>query len=181
MAICAILQDFLENQQIPHRGLMHPAAFTGHQLARALKLSATEVVKSVLLRAAGGRFVVALLPAALRIDLERLREAVGVRTLRLAGEDEMQTLFPKCEVGAMCPFGVLCSMPLPMYADRSMTANAQVVLTAGVHTAAVRMGYADLERLLKPTVATFGVAGADQAPGGAGVREHDAEAGEHAG
>jgi len=155
MAICAMLHDFLQGQQISHRGVMHPATFTGRQLAHTLKLSASEVVKSVVLKANGGRYLIALLPATRRIDLARLRQVVGATSLRLASEEEIQMLFPKCEVGALCPFGALCSIPLPVYADRSAAENTSVVLNAGVHTAAVRMRYADLERLLTPIVAAF--------------------------
>lgn len=157
MAICAILEDFLRRQQISHRELRHPQAFTGQQLARALKMSASAVVKSILLRANDGHYVMALLPAALRIDCERLRQVVGAKKLRLASEEDLQTLFPKCEVGAMCPFSALCSMSLPVYADRSLGEDGVVVLHAGQHTTAVQMDYADVQRLLQPTIASFGV------------------------
>jgi len=157
MAICAILEDFLRRQQIPHRELRHPQAFTGQQLARALKVSDTAVAKSVLLRANDGHYVMALLPAALRIDRLRLRQVIGTKKLRLASEEDLQTLFPKCEVGAMCPFSALCSMSLAVYADRSLGEDGTVVLHAGQHTTAVQMNYADLQRLLQPTIASFAV------------------------
>jgi hypothetical protein len=47
LAICAILEDFLQRQQISHRELRHPVAFTGQQLARALKVSDTAADRSL--------------------------------------------------------------------------------------------------------------------------------------
>jgi Ala-tRNA(Pro) deacylase len=161
MAICAILDDFLQRQQISHRELRHPVAFTGQQLARALKVSETVAVKSVLLKANNGHYVMALLPAAFRIDRLRLRQVIGAKKLRLASEEALQTLFPKCEVGAMCPFSALCSLSLPVYADRALDENAMVIVHAGQHTTALQMAYTDVLRLLQPTIASFGVPVAD--------------------
>ena len=50
----------------------------------------------------------------------------------------------------MPPFGNLYDMPV--YADESLAANEEITFTAGTHRELVRMYWADMARLVNPTV-----------------------------
>jgi Ala-tRNA(Pro) deacylase len=75
------------------------------------------------------------------------------RHVRLATEEELRRLFPDCEVGAMPPLGTLYG--LPVYVDRSLTDDEQIVFEAGTHSDAIRMRYWDFAALVFPVVAEF--------------------------
>lgn len=55
--------------------------------------------------------------------------------------------------GAMPPFANLFG--LPVYVDRSLEADEQIVVQAGTHTDTVRLKYTDFARLVQPTIADF--------------------------
>ena len=103
---------------------------------------------------AGAELSMAVLPTDHRIDLEKLGKVTGGPTV-LAGEGEFKALFPDCAVGTMPPFGQLYGVAT--YLDRSLAEAERIVFEAGTHSDAVKMRYADYERLAKPTVAEFAV------------------------
>ena len=103
----------------------------------------------------GGAFVMLVVPAPYRVDLERAKSAVGKTDLVLATEDEFKGLFPQCEAGAMPPFGNLYD--LPVYVDQTLTRDEDIVFNAGTHTQTVKMKYDDFARLVQPQVVSVAV------------------------
>ena len=75
--------------------------------------------------------------------------------MRLAQEGEFSGVFPGCEVGAMPPFGNLFN--LPVYADRSLEKDEEIVFNAGTHTLTAKMTWRDYARLVKPKMEDFAV------------------------
>ena len=74
-------------------------------------------------------------------------------SVSLVPEEEVQTLFPDCETGAMPPFGHLYGMPV--YVDKCFPKAGEFTFQAGNHHEVVRMKYAEYERLARPVVAEF--------------------------
>jgi len=99
------------------------------------------------------RFVMTVLPASWNVDLNRLRDIFPIRHLRLARESQITGQFPDCEGGAVPPFGTLYG--LPVYVDRSVTEDEEIVFQAGTHSDAIRMRYIDFSTLVFPVVAEF--------------------------
>jgi Ala-tRNA(Pro) deacylase len=100
-----------------------------------------------------GRFVLAILPAHLKVDLEQLKEKANAKSVRLAHESEFATLFPGCDRGAMPPFGNLYGVDV--FVDESLTHDSEIVFNACTHVDAIRMRYMDFERLAHPRVTAF--------------------------
>jgi len=69
-------------------------------------------------------------------------------TVELAEESEFKDAFPDCELGAMPPFGHLYGMPV--YVDSRLALQEEIAFNAGTHTEALRMPYAEFERLAEP-------------------------------
>jgi Ala-tRNA(Pro) deacylase len=113
-------------------------------------VSGYQVAKVVTVREEGGGDLMAVLPAACRLDLPAFRQATGRRRLSLLREEEMKPLFPDCEVGAMPPFGHLYG--LPVYVDACFPRAKDIVFQAGNHHEVVRMPYPEYERLARPVV-----------------------------
>jgi Ala-tRNA(Pro) deacylase len=153
MTVSTRLKTLLEEGKIHYTLLSHSPTFTAQEDAAALHVPGKELAKTVVLTGTKGIYV-AVLPATHRIDLKKLKEVAG-ESVRLASEGEVGKLFPDCELGAMPPFGELYG--IPVFVDASLAADQQIVFNAGTHQEAIRMAYADFERLVRPRVSSFAV------------------------
>ncbi len=115
-------------------------------------ISGKIVAKTVVIKA-DNQIVLAVLPASLKIDMEKFREALGALEARFATELEFAGLFPDCEVGAMPPFGNLYG--LPVYCEQSLAEDDEIVFNEGTHQDTIRMKYADYSRLAHPRLVNF--------------------------
>jgi Ala-tRNA(Pro) deacylase len=138
--------QFLTDQQVCFETVVHPPSFTAQKLARNLHISGRHVVKSVLL-AGNNTYYLAVLPAAMRVDLSAVSEHLGI-TVRLASEDDLARLFNDCERGAVTPFGHLYGLTTLL--EASITPESTVVFESGRHVEAIRMTCRDFERLERP-------------------------------
>jgi Ala-tRNA(Pro) deacylase len=143
--------QFLTDQHVCFETLLHPPSYTAHRLAKYLHVSGRHVAKSVLL-AGNGSYYLAVLPAALRVDLAAVSEQLGV-PVRLAGEHEVVRLFNDCEWGAVTPFGHLYGLTTLL--DTSIPLDSTVVFEAGRHAEAIRMTCRDFDRLEHPRRFSF--------------------------
>lgn len=151
MSVSTRLKTLLDENHISYTPMVHTTAFTSQGAAATMKVSGKELAKTVVVRA-GDFTVLAVLPAAHHASLEKLGHVLG-KPVRLATEQEFGELFPDCELGAMPPFGELYG--LPIYVDKSLAADEEIVFNAGTHHDAIRLRYADFARLAKPTVCSF--------------------------
>lgn len=141
------LHHFLDERRAPYATLTHDRTITAHETAAAAHVGEQHFAKTVMLKI-DGAMAMMVMPAAYRIDLTRLSRALGGREVELAHESDFKDAFPDCELGAMPPFGNLYGMPL--YVDARLSGHREIVFNAGSHTDAVRMPYAEFERLAEP-------------------------------
>ena len=146
------IDEFLTNQGVAFERLHHRPAYTANRVAEALHVSGQEMAKTVLLRGGQG-YMLAVLPATCRVDLDRLRQEMGDEQVGLATEGEMGQLFPDCERGAMPPFGSLYH--LPTVVDESLAADEKIVFEGQTHEDAIRMAYKDYEAVEHPRTGHF--------------------------
>jgi Ala-tRNA(Pro) deacylase len=147
------LDELLTNRQVAFEHLHHRPSYTANRTAQVLHVPGKEVAKTVVIRV-DGRYVLAVLPATHRVDLEQLRQDLGAQEVEMASEAEMDRLFPDCERGAVPPFGSLYH--LETVVDESLSADEQIVFDAQNHEDAIRMRYRDYEALEHPRVGRFG-------------------------
>ncbi len=146
------LEQYLRERKVGYQVQHHPQAYTAQQIAECEHISGKKVAKSVVVVADGNR-VLLVLPASQRVDLNRVRALLNARDVHLTSEEDLRTLFPNCEVGAMPPFGNLYN--LPVYVEQSLTRQESIVFPIGTHTETMSLNYADFERLVQPTIAEF--------------------------
>ena len=103
--------EHLQTRGVPFKAVAHPRAYTSVAEARALGIEASEVLKTVAVRAAGGYALMAI-PATCRLDMHLVRAAVGDRHVRLATEEELLRDFPGFELGALPALGSLLGLSL---------------------------------------------------------------------
>ena len=152
MSVTPVLNTYLDQERVHYDLLPHPEAFRAAEIAHTLHTPEKDMAKVVIVKV-GERFVMTVLPANWSVDLHRLRNVFLTHHVRLATEHEITGLFPDCELGAMPPFGNLYG--LPVYVDRSLTDDLEIVFQAGTHSDAIRMRYMDFAALVCPVVAEF--------------------------
>jgi Ala-tRNA(Pro) deacylase len=150
------LDEFLTNQRVTFRRLHHEPVYTANRIAQTLHIPGREMAKSVLTRTPHG-YILAVVPATHRVDLERLRQELGENEIELASEEELEQLFPDCEPGAMPPFGSLYHV-LTMV-DQSLAEDEQIVFEGQDHEEAICMTYSDYTALEHPRVGQFATRG----------------------
>ncbi|MDR7523296.1 MAG: YbaK/EbsC family protein [Armatimonadota bacterium] len=148
------LEAYLREQGVRYEVTPHPEAYTAQEVAAAEHVPGRQFAK-VVIADVDGQQVMLVLPAAARVDLVRLRVALGAKVARLAREEEFAARFPDCETGAMPPFGNLYG--IPVYMDRSLQEQPRVVFNACSHRETIALATADYVRLAGPKVIEFTV------------------------
>ena len=153
MVIATKLKSYLDEGEVNYHVLKHHQRFTSPEIAQALHVPGRMLAKVVIVTV-GDRQMMAVLDANTQVDLHAFARAAGGTEARLATEEELHAIFPDCEVGAMPPFGNLYD--LPVFVDRALTKDKEIVFEAGNHREAIKLRYADFERLVKPKVEDIG-------------------------
>lgn len=143
------LREFLDSHRIKYMVISHSLAYTAQGVAALAHVSGKKLAKTVIVKI-DGVLAMAVIPASFHVDLDRLRTLTGAQSVEVANELEFKDAFPDCETGAMPPFGNLYDMPV--YADEALAENEEITFTAGSHRELVRMHWADMARLVNPTI-----------------------------
>ena len=149
----AQLEHYLDEIEAPYMVRHHQRSMTALQLAETEHIDPHEVAKVVILKDHEHHYMM-VLPGDFQIDLEAARKMIGSSEASMATEDELATLFPDCEVGAMPPFGPLYQMDV--YVEQAMSDDKEIEFHAGTHQDAVRMSYAKWHDMVRPQVGHFG-------------------------
>lgn len=145
MSTATRLSNFLKLSQTPHNIVHHSHTETAADSARAAKVPASRVVKSVMLRdELEGNYLMALTPACNRIELRWIREGTGAHP-RLARESELAEVFPDCELGAVPGFGQ--AYQLDVVWDDDLGEQPSLFFEAGDHQDLIEIEQDDFHRL----------------------------------
>ncbi len=146
------LKEFLDSHNIRYVTISHSPAYTAQGIAASAHVKGKELAKTVMIKIAG-EMAMAVLPAPLKVDFDLLKAAAGTDAIELASEEEFESMFPGCEVGAMPPFGNLYGMAV--YVTESLAEDEEIAFNAGSHTELIKMAYEDFESLVQPTLGRF--------------------------
>ncbi|MCM8784207.1 MAG: YbaK/EbsC family protein [Candidatus Omnitrophica bacterium] len=153
MGIPRKIINYLKKNKVNYKTLKHEIAYTAQEIAALQHVSGNRVAKTVLIKT-DKNFLLAVLPATYLIDFNKIKKIAKVKKTMLAKEEDMNKLFPDIEPGAMPPLGPLLN--LPVYVDKSLTENTEIVFNAGTHSDMIKMKYKDFEKINKPVVGNFG-------------------------
>jgi Ala-tRNA(Pro) deacylase len=152
MPLSERLRSFLDSHQAEFTLTSHAKAFTARDVATAEHLPPREVAKTVVLFGDGAYHMI-VVPASKLVDLYEVRHALGLSHARLATENELGTLFPDCELGAMPPLGPLYGLTVSM--DNSLLRQDSVAFNAGTHCEVIHMRTAEFQRLALPRMVSL--------------------------
>jgi len=147
----AAITDYLEGQGVEYRLVEHSPTMTAAAEAAATERPRHQVAKTVVLQDGAG-YVLAVIPASERLDLDKLRELLGAgKALRLASEDEMGEDFPAIEVGATPPIGPM--LPRAEVVDSRLLEEDKVLCAAGDHRHSVLIDPREIVRVADARIA----------------------------
>ena len=138
--------EFLMDHQVPFETIYHAPAFSAQRRAKHLHTSGKQVAKCVLL-AGGSGYLLAVLPAACRVDLGRLSAQLG-EEVRVAEDREITWVFRDCEWGVVSPFGTLYGLTTIL--EDSVERDTVLVFEGRLHAESVRLLCRDYESLERP-------------------------------
>jgi Ala-tRNA(Pro) deacylase len=148
--------SFLEKQDCTFERVVHPPTYSAQRLAQSLHVKGAEVAKTVLLRADdNSKFVVAVLPASKKIDLQAASRLLAGVQLHLATEIEIAARCPECEFGVLPPFG--SRYGIRTIVDSALAEDEEFFFEAKSHSEAIRMKFNDYREVEKPLIGPFAV------------------------
>ena len=156
MSVNKRTKEFLDSQGVQYEVIEHTPAYTAQEVAAMTHISGSEIAKVVMVKV-GDEFVMVVLPASKRLDLDALQQVLGSDAHpRLAGEKQFGGLFPDCELGAEPPLGNLWDVPVVV--AQSLSEDQHIAFNAGNHREVIRMAYSDYERLVQPKIGVIAAA-----------------------
>jgi Ala-tRNA(Pro) deacylase len=145
MGIAITLAQYLLDQDVAYELLPHPHRETALASAAASGLPADSVVKAVVLKGADG-FLLALLPASRHIEFDELRQVLGAG-VDIAGEEQIETLFPDCEPGSVPALGA--AYGLDVVVDDSLAQQEDLYFEGGDHAHLVHISGTSFRKLME--------------------------------
>jgi Ala-tRNA(Pro) deacylase len=145
MTIATTLENYLRYMQVPFEVLPHPKAMTSLRTATAAQIPPHQMAKAVVLEDDMG-YMMAIVPADRRVHLGALREQLG-RTMGLATEPDLGSMFKDCALGAIPPLGAAYGIEAVI--DDELMEGSDIYFEAGDHEDVVRMRRGDFLRLLR--------------------------------
>src|SRR5262249_50131907 len=145
MAIALTLQEYLNEQSVSYEVMTHELTNSSTRTAQASHVPADRLAKGVVLAKEGG-FVLAVLPASCKVRLDAIEQMLHCR-VSLASEDEISSIFPDCELGAIPPIGA--AYALDCVVDESLEQQTDVYLEGGDHRSLIHINHAQFHELMK--------------------------------
>ncbi len=146
------LREYLDDKKIKYIIKSHSVAYTTPEIAALAHVPGKEWAKTVIIKI-DGKLAMAVLPASYRIDFDELKNAIGNKKIELATEEEFESQFADCELGAMPPFGNLYDMDV--FVAESLAEDDEITFNACSHNELMQMSYKDFEKLVNPKVIKF--------------------------
>lgn len=157
------LHEFLASRQASYTTISHPAAVTAQEQAAVMHVPGRSFAKVLIVKERDG-FVMAIVPAATDLALDRLKGLIGHGDIRLASVEDVRAVVPDCPAGSIPPFGAMYG--LRAFLDRGLLAGPEVTMPAGDPGSAIRMRWTEFERLAEARAGDFAIPQSMVAAGG---------------
>lgn len=126
--------------------------FTAAEAAQRLRLTPSQVFKTLVVRTDGGQVLLALVPGDQELSLRALARAAEVKRVEMVDASELARLVGYIK-GAVSPLGT--KRPYPAYVDRSVLDHPRVSVSAGIRGLQIWIDPQDLIRATGAKVETL--------------------------
>lgn len=145
------IKQLLNGNNIKYKLFKHKPVFTSEEAAKIRNTDLKQGAKALIMFA-DDKPIMIVLSANLKVDTKKFKETNKISDLRMAKPEEVKQV-TNVEIGAVPPFGNIFSIPL--YVDRRLGENEQIVFNAGSHTQSIMMSYKDYKKVAQPIVGEF--------------------------
>lgn len=160
MAIPKNVKKYLDAKGVNYEELAHKTVFTAYDAAQTLKKQLKEIAKTILIEA-DKTHVLVVLPADKKIDMEKLKKALGAKKISIPSEKVMIKVL-KIQPGTLSSFGRLHN--LEVVVDKAMTGVKKAVISTGSFTDSVLMNMKDYIQSEEARLANIAMAGGYKVP-----------------
>lgn len=145
MAIASTVREFLEQKGIDYGVVSHPHTTSSLQTAESAHIDGARIAKGVVLKDENG-YLLAILPATRTLDLGLLENQIA-RRMALAAEQELRSLFPDCQLGAVPALGQ--AYGLKTLVEESLLSQPEIYFEAGNHEELIHVRESQFEKLMQ--------------------------------
>lgn len=159
MSIPKKILNHLEKNKVKYDIIAHKTVYTAFDLANTTKSKLSDIAKTLLVKA-DSRYVLVVVPAHYRLDLEKVKKALKAKKVQITNEAVMKKTF-KVKPGAITPFGTIHKAEVLM--DNTFKKTEKILIGAGSFIESLRMKAKDLAKTEEAKFAALGTRA--QAPG----------------
>ena len=145
MGIALTVQHYLDDHDIAYDVTMHKKTSSSASTADACRVSGDCLAKGVVVKREKG-YLLVIVPASRQVELEELGRWLK-QPVELATEDEIGTLFPDCDKGAVPPVGA--AYGLRAVVDKTLDVQDDIYFEGGDHRTLVHVTGAPFQRLME--------------------------------
>jgi Ala-tRNA(Pro) deacylase len=139
-----LLVDYLQRSRAQYLLMEAPFAYAAEESAKLGRIPPRRFAK-VVMALVDDELTMVVMPAHFRLATELLRQSLKAGKVELAEERQFKNRFPRCELGAMPPFGHLFgvrALVIPEFDEFS-----ELHFKAGTHREWLRMPFSEFKRL----------------------------------
>ena len=151
MSAFAKLKSFLDENHISYEYKEHEEVRTSEEAAQVRGEDIRIGAKAMILKA-DDKFIMFVLSAAKKINSRRVKEILGVKSLRFATPEEVEKL-TGCIPGGVPPFANVFGLDLIV--DKTIPMNEFMAFNAGERTKSLKLKTEDYLKLLTPRIEHF--------------------------
>ena len=148
------IKKLLNQHDVVYKCFEHEEVRTSEEAAAARpEYTIQQGAKALLVeyRVDGERqFAQVVVPGDARFDSAKVRKLFGVKKVRFASVEEVGALTGGVLPGGVPPFGNL--FDLPVYSDRSLFSNEEIIFNAGDKRYSIAMKSEDYRKIVQPEV-----------------------------
>ncbi len=160
MSIPKPIKKYLDSKGIDYEELAHKTVYTAYDAAQTLKKQLKEIAKTILVEADKTHALV-VLPADKKIDMEKLKKALGAKKISIPNEKVMIKVL-KIKPGTLSSFGRLHKMDVVV--DKAMLGVKKIVVSTGSFTDSVFMKVKDFIQSEEARLANVAMSGGYKIP-----------------
>jgi Ala-tRNA(Pro) deacylase len=152
MSVFDRLCELLNQKSIEFNVVRHAPVYTSEEAAAVRGTPLASGAKALICKA-DDRFVMIVLPADLKLASKAVRKAAGIKSLRFASREEVETL-TGLTPGSIPPLGSLFG--LPTWCDERLAQHPRINFNAGDHAISISMTYKDYVAAEQPMMGQYG-------------------------
>lgn len=139
-----LLVDYLQRSRAQYLLMDAPFAYAAEESAKLGRIPPRRFAK-VVMALVDGELTMVVMPVHFRLATELLRQSLKAGKVELAEERQFKNRFPRCELGAMPPFGHLFGVRALLISE--FDEFSELHFKAGTHREWLRMPFSEFKRL----------------------------------